>query len=223
MKPTSTPRRSLIVIGAASSAGAPDPGSAAGPDALRRYRAFHDTPLQHVEWDAILRVPRAQQDTPLQAVAALSARLAAEVEAVLQSGNFPAGGGRRPFLRDRHLERRASCAGRARPDRPDLDRRPHGQPHLRHHAERADSRHAARRAARPRRGGAHCHRRAASQAAPRARMPDRRAQFRGRRGRAAAPAGGAGVRHGRSPAARAGRGVRRCARHRAAAAPQASA
>ncbi|MBW8330154.1 MAG: arginase [Thiobacillus sp.] len=89
MKPTSTPRRSLIVIGAASSAGASDPGSAAGPDALRRYRAFHDTPLQHVEWDAILRVPRAQQDTPLQAVAALSAQLAGEVEAVLQAGHFP--------------------------------------------------------------------------------------------------------------------------------------
>ena len=88
-KPASTPHRSLIVIGAASGAGAPDPGSAEGPDALRRYRAFHATPLQHVEWDAILRVPRAQQDTPLHAVAALSARLAAEVEAVLQAGNFP--------------------------------------------------------------------------------------------------------------------------------------
>ena len=89
MKPTSTPHRSIIVIGAASGAGAPDPGSAEGPDALRRYRAFHDTPLQHVEWDAILRVPRAQQGTPLEAVAVLSARLAAEVEAVLQAGNFP--------------------------------------------------------------------------------------------------------------------------------------
>ena len=89
MKPTSTTRRSLIVIGAASGAGAPDPGSAAGPDALRRYHAFHDTPLQHVEWDAILRVPRREQDTPLHAVATLSARLAAEVEAVLQAGHFP--------------------------------------------------------------------------------------------------------------------------------------
>ncbi len=88
MKPTTT-RRSLIVIGAASGAGAPEPGSAEGPDSLRRYRAFHDTPLQHVEWDAILRVPRREQDTPLHAVATLSARLAAEVEAVLQAGNFP--------------------------------------------------------------------------------------------------------------------------------------
>jgi arginase len=86
--PASSPR-SIIVIGAASCAGAPDPGCAEGPDALRHYRAFHDTPLQHVEWDAILRVPRAQQDTPLHAVAALSTRLAAEVEAVLQAGNFP--------------------------------------------------------------------------------------------------------------------------------------
>lgn len=81
--------RNIIVIGAASGAGAPDPATAEGPDALRHYRVFHDTPLQHVEWDAILRVPRAQQDTPLHAVAALSARLAAEVEAVLQAGNFP--------------------------------------------------------------------------------------------------------------------------------------
>src|SRR5512135_1296706 len=90
MKPhhTATPR-TIVVIGAASGAGAPDPATAEGPDALRHYRVFHDTPLQHVEWDAILRVPRAQQDTPLHAVAALSARLAAEVEAVLQAGNFP--------------------------------------------------------------------------------------------------------------------------------------
>ncbi|MBU1395661.1 MAG: arginase [Gammaproteobacteria bacterium] len=83
------PPRNIVVIGAASGAGAPDPGCAKGPDALRRYRVFHDTPLQHVEWDAILRVPRDAQDTPLHAVAALGARLAAEVEAVLQAGNFP--------------------------------------------------------------------------------------------------------------------------------------
>jgi arginase len=88
MKPAPAPR-SIVVIGAASGAGAPDPATAEGPDALRHYRAFHDTPLQHVAWDAILRVPRAQQDTPLRAVAALSARLAAEVEAVLQAGHFP--------------------------------------------------------------------------------------------------------------------------------------
>ena len=86
--PASTPR-SIIVIGAASGAGAPDPACAEGPNALRRWRVFHDTPLQHVEWDGILRVPRAQEDTPLHAVAALSARLAAEVEAVLHAGHFP--------------------------------------------------------------------------------------------------------------------------------------
>jgi arginase len=85
--PSST--RTLVVIGAASGAGAPDPATAKGPDALRRYQVFHDSPLQHVEWDGVLRVPRAQQDTPLHAVAALSARLAAEVEAVLRAGNFP--------------------------------------------------------------------------------------------------------------------------------------
>ena len=83
------PTRTLVVIGAASGAGAPDPATAEGPDALRHYHVFHDTPLQHVEWNAILRVPRAEQDTPLHAVAALSERLAAEVEAVLQAGNFP--------------------------------------------------------------------------------------------------------------------------------------
>jgi arginase len=81
--------RSIIVIGAASGAGAPDPATAEGPDALRHYRVFRDTPLQHVEWDAILRVPREAQHTPLDAVAALGEQLAAEVEAVLRAGNFP--------------------------------------------------------------------------------------------------------------------------------------
>jgi arginase len=89
MKRTLSPSRGIVVIGAASGAGAPDPGCAEGPDALRRYRVFHDTPLQRVEWDGMLRVPRALQDTPLHAVAALSARLAGEVEAVLRAGNFP--------------------------------------------------------------------------------------------------------------------------------------
>ena len=86
--PVSAPR-SIIVIGAASGAGAPDPATAEGPDALRHYRVFHDTPLQHVEWDSILRVPHEAQATPLHAVAALGAQLAAEVEAVLQAGHFP--------------------------------------------------------------------------------------------------------------------------------------
>jgi arginase len=90
MKPARVaPPRSIMVIGAASCAGAPDPACAEGPDALRRYRVFHDTPLQHVEWDAILRVPRDAADTPLHAVAALGARLAAEVESVLHAGHFP--------------------------------------------------------------------------------------------------------------------------------------
>lgn len=90
MKPVPAPTPlSIIVIGAASGAGAPDPACAEGPDALRHYKTFHDTPLQHVEWDRILRVSRAQEDTPLHAVAALSARLAAEVEGVLQAGHFP--------------------------------------------------------------------------------------------------------------------------------------
>ena len=86
--PVSSPRK-IMIIGAASGAGAPDPATAEGPDALRRYQAFHDSPLQHVEWDAILRVPRDARDTPLHAVAALGARLAAEVESVLQAGHFP--------------------------------------------------------------------------------------------------------------------------------------
>lgn len=81
--------RSIKVIGAASGAGAPDPACAEGPVALRRYQAFHDTPLQHVAWDAILRVPRRDQDTPLHTVAALSTRLAHEVESVLRAGHFP--------------------------------------------------------------------------------------------------------------------------------------
>jgi len=87
--PTPASPRSIVIIGAASGAGAPDPACAEGPDALRHYRVFHDTPLQHVAWDAILRVPRAQQDTPLHAVAALNTRLAAEVETTLKAGHFP--------------------------------------------------------------------------------------------------------------------------------------
>jgi len=90
MKPeANTTSRAIVVIGAASGAGAPDPSCSAGPLALRRSRAFHGSPLQHVEWDAILRVPRAQRDTPLHAVAALCARLADEVAGVLQAGHFP--------------------------------------------------------------------------------------------------------------------------------------
>ena len=89
MKPLPSTTRTLIVVGAASCAGAPDPGCAEGPDALRRYQAFHDTPLQHVAWDAILRVPRDAQDTPLHAVATFDTRLAAEVERVLRAGDFP--------------------------------------------------------------------------------------------------------------------------------------
>jgi arginase len=84
-----TPGRTLVVIGAASGAGAPDPGCAEGPDALRRYRVFRDTPLQHVKWDAILRVPRHAQNSPVHAVAALGARLAAKVKRVLRAGDFP--------------------------------------------------------------------------------------------------------------------------------------
>jgi len=52
MTRTSRPRN-IMIIGAASGTGAPDPGCAEGPDALRRYRVFHDSPLQHVEWDVI--------------------------------------------------------------------------------------------------------------------------------------------------------------------------
>jgi arginase len=90
MKPVAASApRNIIVIGAASGAGAPDPATAEGPDALRRYQVFHYSPLQHVEWDAILRVPLEAQDTPLHAVAALGTRLAAEVQAVLQAGHFP--------------------------------------------------------------------------------------------------------------------------------------
>jgi arginase len=90
MKPEGNPTpRSIVVIGAASGAGAPDPSCGEGPVVLRRSRAFHDTPLHHVEWDAILRVPRAQRDTPLHAVVSLCTRLADEVAGVLQAGDFP--------------------------------------------------------------------------------------------------------------------------------------
>ena len=81
--------RRLVVIGAASGAGAPDKTTAEGPEALHRYRAFHDMPLQHVAWDVILHVPRGARDAPLQAVSALDTRLAAEVERVFRTGHFP--------------------------------------------------------------------------------------------------------------------------------------
>lgn len=81
--------RIVVVIGAASGVGAADPGCAEGPDALRRYRVFHETSLQHVKWETILRVPRIAQDTPLHTVVALDTRLAHTVERVLRTGNFP--------------------------------------------------------------------------------------------------------------------------------------
>ncbi len=87
--PTLITPRSIKIIGAASGAGAADPGCADGPDTLRHYRVFHDTPLQHVAWGAILRVPRTRQITPLRAIASLNNQLAHKVEAVLQAGNFP--------------------------------------------------------------------------------------------------------------------------------------
>ncbi len=82
-------RRNIRIIGVASCAGAPDPACAEGPDALRHYQVFHDTPLQRIAWDTILRVPRAQQNTPLHAVALLSDRQVSKVEAVLRAGHFP--------------------------------------------------------------------------------------------------------------------------------------
>lgn len=48
---------------------------------------MHDSPLQRIEWNAILRAPR--RDRPLETVAALGARLAREVERVLRAGKFP--------------------------------------------------------------------------------------------------------------------------------------
>lgn len=86
--PISAPRQ-IVVIGAASGAGAPDPACAEGPEVMRRYRVFHDSPLQHVKWDAILHAPRADRDTPLHAVVAIDTLLAAEVERVLRNGHFP--------------------------------------------------------------------------------------------------------------------------------------
>lgn len=86
---TASAARNIVVVGAACSAGAPDPGVGAGPDLLRHYRVFHDTPLQHVVWERILRAPRAARDNRVASIAAMSARIAAEVEAVIAGGNFP--------------------------------------------------------------------------------------------------------------------------------------
>ncbi len=82
-------RRTVVVIGAASGAGAPDPGTAAGPEALRRLHALHDTASQRIEWDAILHAPPHAREMPLQAVVALGARLAGHVGRVLRAGRFP--------------------------------------------------------------------------------------------------------------------------------------
>lgn len=87
MRTCSKNPRNIRIIGAASCVGAPDPACSEGPDALHHYHVFHDTPLQHVAWDAVLRAPR--QDTPLHAVAALCIRLVEEVESVLREGHFP--------------------------------------------------------------------------------------------------------------------------------------
>ena len=81
--------RNIRIISAASCVGAPDPACSEGPDVLRHYHVFHDTPLQHVAWDAVLRAPRQRQATPLHAVASLCTRLVEEVEFVLREGHFP--------------------------------------------------------------------------------------------------------------------------------------
>lgn len=47
------------------------------------------TPLQRIAWDTVLRVTRAQQNTPLHAIASLNNRLASKVESVLRAGHFP--------------------------------------------------------------------------------------------------------------------------------------
>lgn len=83
------PTRSIRVIGVASGAGAPDPATAEAPDVLRHARAFRDAPFQPVRWGPILRLPRAAHRTPLDAVATLGKRVAAEVERTLHAGDFP--------------------------------------------------------------------------------------------------------------------------------------
>lgn len=53
------PCKSLARIGCwPGGAGELDPDCADGPDALRDDRVFRNAPLQRIEWDGILRMPR---------------------------------------------------------------------------------------------------------------------------------------------------------------------
>ncbi len=80
----------LRILGAASGAGAPDPGCARGPWALRHSHAFHAI-ARHpaVDWMDPLHDRPGRADTPLGRVLDLCARLAEAVRASLDAGTLP--------------------------------------------------------------------------------------------------------------------------------------
>lgn len=79
--------QNISIIGFASGLGARDPGCADGPNTLRELDVFRGTILP-VSWDRILH-PTPPGASPVEAVAALCARLARAVHEQLSAGNFP--------------------------------------------------------------------------------------------------------------------------------------
>ncbi len=129
------------LIGVACGLGAPDHGCADGPLFLRELKVFQEGNIP-AAWEDMLWPNPANLESPIAAITELCSRLATHAQNVLEAGHFPLVVGRRSFLRHRHVERRTSMAGSTRLTRPDLDRRPHGQPYFRHHFQRSLERHA---------------------------------------------------------------------------------
>lgn len=80
--------RDFRIIGAASGAGAQDPGCAAGPQAFHHSQAWQTLSAKHaIHWGATLFAPQA--GTSAQRIAGLCRKLAAAVEETLAAGEFP--------------------------------------------------------------------------------------------------------------------------------------
>lgn len=80
--------RKLRILGVASGIGAPDPGCARGPWALRHHPAFRAV-ARHPRVDWADRLYPAQAPTPLERVLGVCARLAEEVRETLAGGALP--------------------------------------------------------------------------------------------------------------------------------------
>jgi arginase len=82
--------RNIRILGVASGAGAPDPGTARGPWALRHAQAFRAvTHRPGVDWADTLYARPGLTETPLARVRDVCERLAAEVRETLEAAALP--------------------------------------------------------------------------------------------------------------------------------------